>query len=148
MSINQYEWLLAIARMWRTSEHGDDEPAIPVMERIDGMLGQLAPSGRQPSNESTFLRSRHGAGAAVFDSGMPGLGDPSRARLSVAALPRGMVFCYMAKCPKFVGVRSMVAGPLAAYRCLSRILPLAPHLGFALIRSKTASGERCTGPWC
>ena len=57
MSKNQYEWLLFLAKMWRNTQQDDQDVTGPLMERIDGVIGKLTPSGRQPANESAFMRA-------------------------------------------------------------------------------------------
>lgn len=56
MSKNQYEWLLALAKMWRSSQQDDQAAAAPMMERVDGVLGKLTPTGWSPANETILKR--------------------------------------------------------------------------------------------
>lgn len=68
MSMNQYEWLLSLARMWRNSQQDDQDAAIPTMERVDGLLGKLTPTGKVPANETTFMRALMASGGEFLVS--------------------------------------------------------------------------------
>lgn len=68
MAKNQYEWLLFVAKLWRNSQDDDQDETVPAMERVDGVLGKLAPSARKPANENTFMRTLRVSGGEFLIS--------------------------------------------------------------------------------